>query len=76
VATTIHLPKLGVAMSEGILVEWLVDDGATIEAGQPLYRLETEKVENDVESPAAGVIRLLGVAGETYPVGAVIAEIG
>ncbi len=44
-------------------------DGGQIEAGEPLYRMETEKVEMDVEAPASGVVHILGPAGETYPVG-------
>ncbi len=68
-ATVISIPKLGVSMEEGTLVEWLVPDGATVAAGDAIYRLETDKVENDVEAPVAGVLRQSGVAGETYEVG-------
>ena len=50
----INIPKLGVSMSEGTLVEWLVQDGESVTEGQVLYRIETDKVENDVESPVAG----------------------
>ena len=71
----INIPKLGVSMSEGTLVEWLVEDGEQVTEGQALYRIETDKVENDVESPAAGVIRITGVEGETYDVGSPIGEI-
>jgi len=73
---TIQIPKLGVAMTEGTLVEWAVADGDVVDAGQVLYRLETDKVENEVESPVSGPIRLVAAAGETYPVGTVVAEIG
>ena len=73
---TIQIPKLGVAMTEGTLVEWAVADGDVVDVGQILYRLETDKVENEVESPSAGTIRLVAEAGETYPVGTVVAEIG
>ena len=52
------------------------DGREAVGVGQILYRLETDKVENEVESPAAGTIRLVAAAGETYPVGTVIAEIG
>ena len=44
-------------------------------AGDVIYRIETDKVENDVESPADGVIHITGVEGETYDVGASIGEI-
>ncbi len=71
----INIPKLGVSMSEGTLVEWLVQDGDSVTEGQVLYRIETDKVENDVESPVAGIVRITGVEGETYDVGDPIGEI-
>jgi len=73
--TEIRIPKPGDAVMEGTLVEWLVDDGARVEIGQQLYMLETDKVEMEVESPTAGVIRLIGREGEIYPVGELIATI-
>jgi pyruvate/2-oxoglutarate dehydrogenase complex dihydrolipoamide acyltransferase (E2) component len=74
-ATPLSIPKLGFSMTEGTLVEWLVRDGDTVSEGQIIYRLETDKVENDIESPAAGVIHITGVEGEVYEVGAQIGEI-
>ena len=68
-ATPLNIPKLGVSMTEGTLVEWLVADGATVDAGDVIYRLETDKVENDVEAPVAGVVHITGEEGETYDVG-------
>jgi pyruvate/2-oxoglutarate dehydrogenase complex dihydrolipoamide acyltransferase (E2) component len=62
-------------MREGTLVAWLVPDGASVSEGQPLYTLELEKSTMDVESPASGVIRQVGVAGTTYKVGELIGEI-
>lgn len=74
-SVAITIPKLGMAMTEGTIGEWLVDDGATVSAGQPIYVLVTDKVENEVEAPISGVIRLLGDAGATYDVGDQIAEL-
>lgn len=74
-ATPINVPKLGVSMTEGTLVQWMVDDGQRVEAGDVLYRLETDKVENDIEAPVAGVVHRTGVEGETYPVGTQIGTI-
>jgi pyruvate/2-oxoglutarate dehydrogenase complex dihydrolipoamide acyltransferase (E2) component len=71
----IRIPKLAVSMTEGTLTEWLVEDGAAVAAGTPLYVLETDKVETEVEAPVAGTVRLLVGAGDTHPVGAVIAEV-
>jgi pyruvate/2-oxoglutarate dehydrogenase complex dihydrolipoamide acyltransferase (E2) component len=74
-STPISIPKLGVSMTEGTLVEWLVEDGQAVEPGDVLYRLETDKVENDIEAPVAGVVHLSGEEGETYEVGTQIGSI-
>lgn len=71
----IAIPKLGVTMEEGTLTSWLVEDGAQVQAGQPLYLLESDKTEMEIESPADGVIELVGGVGETYEVGTVVARI-
>ena len=71
----VRIPKLGVSMSEGTLVEWLGSDGETVAAGAPIYLLETDKVESEIESPMGGVVRLLVPHGETYAVGTLIAEL-
>jgi len=59
----------------GVLVEWLVGDGAAVAAGTPIYRLETDKVENEIEAPTGGTVRLLAEPGETYAVGTTVARI-
>jgi pyruvate/2-oxoglutarate dehydrogenase complex dihydrolipoamide acyltransferase (E2) component len=74
-ATEIILPKIGFSMTEGVLAEWLVADGATVSEGQPIFSLESDKSTNEVEAPAAGVIKITGVPGETYEVGAIIGMI-
>ncbi|MFM2070960.1 MAG: hypothetical protein RLZZ623_1223 [Actinomycetota bacterium] len=74
-AVPINIPQLGVSMTEGTLVEWLVVDGAAVNVGDILYRVETDKVENEIEAPVAGIIRITGVEGETYEVGTQIGSI-
>jgi pyruvate dehydrogenase E2 component (dihydrolipoamide acetyltransferase)/2-oxoglutarate dehydrogenase E2 component (dihydrolipoamide succinyltransferase) len=74
-ALPINIPKLGVSMVEGTLIEWLVADGESVSPGQVLYRLETDKVESDIEAPVAGVVHRIGEEGETYPVGTQIGTI-
>ena len=71
----IHIPKLGIAMTEGTIAQWLVADGTAVSAGEPLYVLETDKVENEIEAPASGVLRVLAGEGEAYPVGTHIGNI-
>ena len=73
--TLIMIPQAGVTMTEGTIVGWLVADGDPVTAGQPLYTLETEKVEMEVECPASGVVRLIGTVGESYPVGEVVGHV-
>jgi pyruvate/2-oxoglutarate dehydrogenase complex dihydrolipoamide acyltransferase (E2) component len=62
-------------MEEGTVTEWLVDDGGTVAEGDPLYVLESDKVENEIVAPASGVLRQSAVAGESYPVGTQIGTI-
>ncbi len=70
------LPKWGVTMQEATIEEWLVTEGQQVEAGQPLVRIGTDKVDTEVESPGAGVLRCIRVPeGEVAPVGAVLAVI-
>ena len=71
----LRIPKLGVAMTEGTIVEWLVENGATVAVRDPIYVLENDKVENEIESPAPGVIRIIAAPGEAYDVGTLIATI-
>lgn len=74
-ATQVLLPKIGFSVSEGVLAQWLVADGSRVEAGQPLYSLESEKSVQEIESPASGTLRIIAQVGETYPAGTVLAEI-
>jgi pyruvate dehydrogenase E2 component (dihydrolipoamide acetyltransferase) len=62
-------------MEEGTIIEWLVPDGSAVAAGQVVYRLDTDKTELDVEAPVAGVLRITGGEGATYPVGAEVGTI-
>ncbi len=71
----LRLPKIGMEMTEAVLASWLVDDGALVEKGQPLYEMETDKVTNEIDSPAAGRLRRIALQGETYQVGDPVAEI-
>ena len=74
-STQILLPKIGFSMNEGVLNEWLVSDGASVEEGQPIYAIESEKSVQEVEAPASGTLKILAQAGETYEVGTVLGEI-
>ncbi|WP_322867561.1 dihydrolipoamide acetyltransferase family protein [Aquicoccus sp. G2-2] len=70
------MPKFGLTMTEGLLVEWHVAPKARFRAGDVLFTVETEKVANEVEAENDGEIaELLVAAGETVPVGAPVARL-
>jgi pyruvate/2-oxoglutarate dehydrogenase complex dihydrolipoamide acyltransferase (E2) component len=71
----IKIPQLGFSVSEVTLTEWLHEDGATVAQGQPLYVVETNKAQQEVESPVNGKLKIIAQTGEEYPVGAIVAEI-
>lgn len=74
-AFEVLLPKIGFSMTEGVLAEWLVEDGGEAVEGQPLYALESDKSTQEVESPASGKLKIVAQTGETYEVGALLATI-
>ncbi len=71
-AQAVVLPKVGMTMEEGKLVRWLVDDGAVVTKGQPVFEMETEKVEMEVEADDDGVLRRLVDEGTTMKPGDVV----
>jgi pyruvate/2-oxoglutarate dehydrogenase complex dihydrolipoamide acyltransferase (E2) component len=74
-ATEILMPKLGFDMNEGILTEWLATDGSQVNEGQPLYTVESDKSNNEIEAPASGRLRIVAAIEETYEVGTVLGYI-
>jgi len=73
----ITLPKLGQAMDEGTVLEWLVEEGAAVEAGDPVVVIETDKVTNELTAEQDGVLRSRLVdEGETVPVGTTLGHVG
>ena len=74
-STILTIPKLQMSTTEGTLTEWLVEDGATVEAGQAIYALETDKSVQEIEAPESGKLVQKVAAGETYDVGTEIGEI-
>ena len=72
-AVEFQMPKLGLTMEEGTIVEWLVADDAEVAEGTPVVRIETDKVETEVESSGSGRLHHIGQPGQAYACGAVIA---
>jgi pyruvate/2-oxoglutarate dehydrogenase complex dihydrolipoamide acyltransferase (E2) component len=62
-------------MTEGIVAEWHIPDGATVAVGAPLYKMETEKIALEVEAEAAGIVRHGVPAGTKTTPGALIGYI-
>jgi pyruvate dehydrogenase E2 component (dihydrolipoamide acetyltransferase) len=72
----IVMPKWGLAMQEGMLAQWHVEEGATVSKGQEIADIETSKIANAFESPVTGVLRRrVASEGETVPVGALLAVV-
>jgi len=75
-ATEIKLPRLGQGMESGTIVKWLKSEGDNVEKGEPLYELDTDKVTQEVEADASGVLLKIAVAEGEVEVGKTIAVIG
>ncbi len=63
-------------MESGTIVKWLKAEGDAVEKGEPLYELDTEKVTQEVEAEATGVLVKIAVSEGEVPVGTTIAYIG
>nr|BBH93057.1 acetyltransferase component of pyruvate dehydrogenase complex [Thermogemmatispora argillosa] len=71
---TLTMPKLGMTMTEGTVVRWLLSEGARFEKGEPLVEVMTDKVNLEVEAPCTGqLLQILAAEGETLEVGAPLA---
>jgi pyruvate dehydrogenase E2 component (dihydrolipoyllysine-residue acetyltransferase) len=75
-ATEIKLPRLGQGMESGTIVKWLKSEGEKVEKGEPLYELDTDKVTQEVEADASGVLLKIAIAEGEVEVGKTIAVIG
>jgi len=73
--TPLTIPRLEMAMTEGGLAQWLVEDGAQVNEGDAIYVLETEKASQEIAAPASGKLVQKVAAGQIYAVGTDIGEI-
>ena len=77
VATPVTVPSLGEEIASAVLIRFLVEPGAEVSRGDPLYELDTDKVTQEVEAEADGVLlAVTGTPGVDYLVGATIGWIG
>jgi pyruvate dehydrogenase E2 component (dihydrolipoamide acetyltransferase) len=73
----IDMPSVGQTTDELAIVEWLKKEGDTVALGEPLFSVQTDKAQVEVESIAAGtLLKVLRDAGETVRSGSPVAYIG
>jgi pyruvate dehydrogenase E2 component (dihydrolipoamide acetyltransferase) len=75
-ATEVKLPRLGQGMESGTIVKWLKSEGDNVQKGEPLYELDTDKVTQEVEAEASGVLLKIAISSGEVEVGRTIAVIG
>ena len=75
-ASEVILPRLGQGMESGTIVRWLKSEGDQVEKGDPLYELDTDKVTQEVEAEASGVLLKILVSEGEVPVGTAVAYVG
>ena len=75
-AVEVRLPRLGQGMESGTIVKWLKAEGDEVAKGEPLYELDTDKVTQEVEAEASGVLLKIAIPQGEVEVGRTIAFIG
>jgi pyruvate dehydrogenase E2 component (dihydrolipoamide acetyltransferase) len=75
--TNVVMPQMGESIAEGTIVRWIKKVGDRIDRDEPLFEISTDKVDAEIPSPAAGVVReIRAQEGETVAVNSVVAVIG
>ncbi len=75
-SVNVTMPKLGMTMKEGKVSKWYKHEGDSVEKGENLFEVETEKITNKVESPETGILfQVVVPEGATVPVGTILAVI-
>ena len=74
-AVDVRIPTIGESITTGTIAKWHQANGASVQQGDTLLTLETDKVSNDLEAESAGVLQILVDEGEEVEIGAVVATI-
>jgi pyruvate dehydrogenase E2 component (dihydrolipoamide acetyltransferase) len=75
-AVEVVMPQMGESIFEGTVTKWLKKAGDRVERDEPLFEISTDKVDAEIPSPAAGILREIKVAeGQTVPIHTVVAVI-
>ncbi len=73
-AIHITMPKWGLTMKKGKVAKWFKKEGDSVQKGEALFEVETEKITNKVEAPASGILfQIVVPEGTTVPVGTILA---
>ncbi len=76
-ASTVHMPKLGLTMTKGTIISWAKKEGDRVQRGERLAVIETEKVTAEIAAPADGILlKILSPARSSVVVGQAVAFIG
>ncbi len=76
VAQDVKMPQMGESIAEGTITTWLKKVGERVERDEPLFEISTDKVDAEIPSPAAGVLKEIKTpAGQTVPIHTVVAVI-
>ncbi|HEY8640477.1 MAG TPA: biotin/lipoyl-containing protein, partial [Solirubrobacterales bacterium] len=72
----IQMPQMGESVTEGTVLEWHVSEGESVQEGDTVVEVSTDKVDAEVPAPASGVIsKILAQPDDTVQVGQVLAEL-
>ncbi|HYU21760.1 MAG TPA: biotin/lipoyl-containing protein, partial [Candidatus Dormibacteraeota bacterium] len=75
-AVDIVMPQMGESIFEGTITKWLKKPGDKVERDEPLFEISTDKVDAEIPSPSAGVLREIKVGeGQTVPIQTIVGVI-
>src|SRR5450432_3376145 len=75
-AVDIVMPQMGESIFEGTITKWLKKPGDKVERDEPLFEISTDKVDAEIPSPSAGILKEIKVAeGKTVPIQTVVGVI-
>src|SRR6201997_179066 len=75
-AVDVVMPQMGESIFEGTITKWLKKPGDKVERAEPLFEISTDKVDAEIPSPSAGVLKEIKIPeGQTVPIQTVVAVI-
>jgi pyruvate/2-oxoglutarate dehydrogenase complex dihydrolipoamide acyltransferase (E2) component len=75
-ATELTMPKMGIKITEGTIIEWKKKEGEHVEKGESILVIKARKIAFEVEAPESGILaKIMAKEGDTVPVGGPLAYI-